>query len=149
MAHRLACEHSERFAGIVSMAGAGPATAEQCAAQHPVAVLEIHGERDPIVPFEGGHLFGRAELPVSPSVRSGARTWARIDGCSGELEPRGNIDWLEALPGAETRVFRFSACSARPVELWEVLGGEHAMPIGRGALDRVWAFLSGTPPAAR
>lgn len=54
MAYRLACEASDVFASIASVAGVLGVDEETCAPKHPVSVLHVHGTSDGLVPFYGG-----------------------------------------------------------------------------------------------
>lgn len=81
MSHRMACEHADLVAGIVSLAGAAfddpvnidPALA-RCKPSEPVHILEIHGEEDGTVLYAGGR-------PVNtPSARETVAGWAVRNG---------------------------------------------------------------------
>ncbi|HET9956109.1 MAG TPA: dienelactone hydrolase family protein, partial [Polyangiaceae bacterium] len=141
MAHRLACEHSGTVRGIVSMAAAGPVPPETCNPEKSVAVLEIHGDRDAIVPFEGGHLFSRPEYPVSPRVREGLSPWAKRNGCRGELHTRNTVDLIEAMPGPDTEILGFDQCTGSAIQLWKVIGGAHVLQLGPVARNAIWRFI--------
>jgi polyhydroxybutyrate depolymerase len=143
MAHRLACEHARRVRAIVSLAASGPGTNLPCEPSQAVSVLEIHGDRDTIVPFEGGHLFGRDEFPVAPSVRSGFTPWARAAGCEGELRAFERLDLTTELTGTETQSYRYGSCREASPLLWKVEGAGHTIPLGVPALNAIWGFLSG------
>lgn len=55
MSFKLACELSDRIAGIASVTGSIlPATLNNCNAQHPTAIMQIHGTSDATVPYGGG-----------------------------------------------------------------------------------------------
>jgi polyhydroxybutyrate depolymerase len=141
MAHRLACELSDRIAAIASIAGASSLDESTCRPTRPVAVLQVHGDADPIVMYDGGHTLDRADLPRHPSAPDTVAAWARLDGCGpGEWvdEP---IDLEADVPGAETLVFRYSGCRDAAVELWRVRGGDHFVAQGRAASERIYDFL--------
>jgi polyhydroxybutyrate depolymerase len=141
-AHRLACELPARIAGIVSVAGAGLFDSERCKPGPPVAVVEVHGDRDVIVPYDGpelgGHLPKRAKLPGS---RATVGAWAKHNGCSGSFGNGGEVDLEETIHGAETVIERYAACK-RPVELWTVRGGSHGLRFAADFGERLWSFLS-------
>ena len=71
MAHRLACDLSDRVLAIASVSGALVTTT--CNPARPVSVLEIHGSEDSQVPMQGGLSY--------PSTSSFMTAWARLDGC--------------------------------------------------------------------
>lgn len=142
MAHRLACAHAQRVRAIVSIAATGPDASQRCAPSEAVDVLEIHGDKDSIVPFEGGHLFSRPELPRTPSVPIGLRVWAEKAQCSADLLPFRNFDFIAELPGDDTEVFHFANCREGSPMLWKVRGAQHVIPLGVPALSAIWDFLT-------
>ncbi|HEY5957830.1 MAG TPA: alpha/beta fold hydrolase [Polyangiaceae bacterium] len=140
MAHRLGCEFSSEIRAIVSIAAAGPGAREHCVPERPVAVLEIHGSEDKVVPFEGGHLFGRADFPESTRVSDGLVPWAKRNGCRGSLRVVERMELTEELPANETELLTYSDCAV-PVQLWKMRGGGHILPLGAVAQNRIWAFI--------
>ena len=54
LAYRLACEASEVFASVASVAGVLGLSPERCTPPRPVPVLDVHGTADLVVPFGGG-----------------------------------------------------------------------------------------------
>jgi polyhydroxybutyrate depolymerase len=147
MAHRLACELSDRIAAIVSIAGAVWEDATRCQPSAPVAVLQIHGDKDPSVAFGGGKTLGRADTAQQPGARETVARWAQHDGC--DLQPKSGeaFDLEERLEGSETVPLRYVGCKAGAVELWVVRGGNHFVAQGQGAGDRIWSFLRAHPKA--
>ncbi|MBI2389542.1 MAG: prolyl oligopeptidase family serine peptidase [Deltaproteobacteria bacterium] len=136
MAHRLACEHADRFAAIVSVAGATFADAGRCKPSSPIAVLQIHGTEDTTIRFGGGAFFGRSY----PSARATAERWATLDGCDAKPTSGANLDVDGSVDGLETAVTRWAGCRPNAaVELWTIEGGSHVpLPtteLARGLLD--------------
>jgi polyhydroxybutyrate depolymerase len=146
MAHRLACEGGARIAAMISVSGAGPAT--PCAGDPGLSILEIHGDADPFVHYEGGTVLGRTDLAAHPSALESVGGWATRLGCSKRLVPGESLDIEPHLPGAETTVQRFEACRGA-VELWTVHGGGHYVALERPAFEAMWAFLQQHPRAAQ
>lgn len=135
LAHRLACEQADVFAGIVSIAGAG--TDGPCRPALPVAVLQVHGDADEVVPLRGGKLGGG--LPRggdAPAVFETLAAWARRDGC-GDL---GEAHDLQLSPGVRARATEWRSCAAGGVAFWRVPGGGHNLPLRRefGELALKW-----------
>jgi polyhydroxybutyrate depolymerase len=58
MSNRLGCDRADVFAAIAPVSGTLGANVA-CNPSRPVAVLEVHGTADPIVPFDGGTMRGR------------------------------------------------------------------------------------------
>jgi polyhydroxybutyrate depolymerase len=145
MAHRLACRHADRFAAVVSVAGATYADPKRCPATSPVALLQIHGTADATIAYEGGAYYG---LPY-PGARVTAERWASIDGCAADATAGSPLDLDAGLDGPETRVLRWGACRAHTgVELWTIVGGSH-VPTPTSALARgIVEFLFAHPKGA-
>lgn len=139
MAHRLACE-VQGIAAIASLAGAGPAEGESCAPWGPVAVLQVHGDADETIRYEGGHALSRAALPQHPSAMRTAQSWATREACRSGPKAEGTVDLEDRLEGAETTIQKWSGCS-RPVELWTVKGGNHFIAMGPRAQEQILSFL--------
>lgn len=147
MAHELGCR-VPGIAGIVSVAGAAPSPSDgACTPAAPVAVLEIHGDADKAVRFEGGHVLDMHDVPAHRSAEDSVAMWAAADGCKGSIEEKGQLDLMAGLPGAETRDLRYAGCRA-PVALWRVVGGDHFIATSRPALEQMWTFLSSALPSA-
>jgi len=144
MADRLACEESDRLAGLISVAGAAAGPEVPCTPSTPLSVLEIHGDADPIVHYEGGVVFDRTDLPPHASALDSVKTWGRRLSCTGELKSGGHIDLEPYLKGDETEVQRFAGCRGA-VELWTVHGGEHYVALQPPAFEAMWAFIQAHP----
>ncbi len=133
MAYRMACDHSDTVAAIVSVAGAMYDDARRCSAAQPVSVLQVHGTSDRTVPYQGGTIDG---IKV-PGAMTTVVDWATFDGCAPAPAGAGRLDVAtdantppgsSPLPGAETRVLTFHQhCkSGSEVQLWTVQGAGHA-----------------------
>ena len=116
MAHRYACDRAGRVAAIVSQAGAMWRDQGRCKPSEPVAVLQIHGTDDNLVPYDG-------------LAHGAVAVWAAADKCGPTPETSGPaIDLIQdedsAYPGgAETTIEKWTGC--RGVELWTMRGGRH------------------------
>lgn len=73
MAHRLACEAADVFAGVASVAGV--LTMLQCSPSRPISVQQFHGTADSIVRYDG---YG----PGFPPVEDMMDDWAARNGCA-------------------------------------------------------------------
>jgi polyhydroxybutyrate depolymerase len=145
MAHRLACFMDDRLAAVVSIGGAGRGRDEPCAPASPIAVLEVHGDADPIVRYDGGRVFNDRALDPHPAAAETFHDWAARLGCAGapkvtvaDLDPR--------LPGTETKIESYADCPLGAVELWTVHGGGHQV-MTPTLLARVGEFLAAHPKA--
>lgn len=140
-AHRAACD-IPGIAAIASIAGAGPAEGESCSPSAPLRVLQVHGDADKAVKYEGGRVLDKPNVFPHPSARATIDGWAKRNGCAGAPAGAGALDFEEKLPGEETKVLRFPGCKAR-TELWTVQGGSHYLGTSQRGVDAVWAFLDG------
>lgn len=143
--HRLACDAADVFAAVVSMSGATYADASKCAPSAPVAVVELHGEKDDVVLYGGGTLDMLDIHAKYPSAKETVAHWAAYDGCTGSLEDTGTTLDLFTLPGAETRVARYGGCRGGAAELWTVTNGPHAPLMNAGFGAAVWSFFAAHP----
>lgn len=75
LAHRLACELSDRIVAIAPVAGVLGVAPEACTPPHPVPVLHFHGTSDPLVPYGGGSP-ALGDLGMGLSFRSVADSMA-------------------------------------------------------------------------
>ena len=122
MAHRMAHDHSDRIAAIVSLAGADQSV-ERPAPPHPVHVLQIHGDADTAISYDGGEIRGAAY----PSARQSVENWAARNGCATTGIDSGTLDLDATVAGMESTVTRYtSGCRAGgSAELWTITGGAH------------------------
>lgn len=145
MAHRLACDHSDRIASVVSVSGADWSDHTRCQPTGPVNILEVHGTADVTIPYEGGEYRGVAV----PSTLDVVSRWAGDNGCRASIESDPTrLDLAIDVDGAETTVERFVGCPLHGnVELWKIIGGSHVPGHGPGLLEacgRVHAHASQT-----
>jgi polyhydroxybutyrate depolymerase len=128
----LACNDANRIAAIASVSGYLPAAgAPDCHPARPLAVLQIGGTADPIVPFNGGGIViaGRSRAEVISFAQNG-ELWAKSAGCS----PTPATTTLAAIaPPDGTSVTRstFTGCRAgADVVEYAIDGGGHTWPGG-------------------
>jgi polyhydroxybutyrate depolymerase len=79
MVNRLACERADVFAAIAPVAGTLGVNMG-CTPSRPVAVLEMHGTADPVVPFNGGPMVGRGGPSVIVSAPEMVARWRQAGG---------------------------------------------------------------------
>lgn len=124
MAYRMACDHADQIAAIVSLAGAMFDDPAECTPSSPVSVLQIHGTADGTIAYGGGAILGH-HYPGAPTT---VGDWVALDSCTntpdGSLPP---LDLDSSLPGAETTITQYAdGCMAgSDVELWTIQGGQH------------------------
>ena len=81
MSHRMACDAAGRIAGIAALAGDNWQDPSKCNPSQPVAALQIHGDADAVVPYDG--------MGLMPSAMASIGVWATKNGCSGALADTG------------------------------------------------------------
>ncbi len=156
MAHRLACDHAEVVATVVSMGGGGVPD-ERCRPSRSVTVLQIHGDADSVVAYGGATQATGILAAAYPGAPATAGGWASRNGCAPGARAGGSVDLATAadanapgarpLDGAETRVQVYDG-GCRPgghVELWTVVGGDHAVVPSRTFAQEVVGFLGAHP----
>ena len=134
MSFRLACELSDKIAGIGAVAGS--LEVSTCSAPRPVAVLAIHGDADQNHPLVGG--MGPNSVAGVPfaSLASSMEALRKANGCSAATDTsrEGAVTtsiWRGCRPGGET-------------EQRIIAGASHAWP---GA-TRAGSALVGPPSQA-
>jgi polyhydroxybutyrate depolymerase len=133
---RLGCVLSSQIAAIAPVAG-GYRSLDPCKPERPVAVLEIHGTADPVVPYNG------KPPDYAGSVPRFLSQWAAIDSCADTAAPifvaRGTerFDWTACAAGTEVLHFRLSGVG----HTWPGSRDSRSAPIAAGRT--VWRFFRG------
>lgn len=85
LAAKVGCIHADQVSALVLVSGVGGAELpDTCKPSRPVSVLETHGLRDPMVPYNGGQVGsvdGRARGAAAP-VKTMLDLWRSQDGCA-------------------------------------------------------------------
>lgn len=139
MANRLACDRAPRIAAFLSLAGAVWKDPTKCAPSEPVAALEVHGDMDDVILYDGTAAY--------PSAHDTVATWAAKDGCTGALaDDPTRLDLAVDVTGAETTVARYAGCPAGGgAELWTIHGANHVPNFGNDWSSAVWAYFTAHP----
>jgi polyhydroxybutyrate depolymerase len=143
MAYRLASDHPEQVAAVVSLAGALLPPILQLDPDEPVHVLQIHGTADNLVPYNGSWF--------SQSARDTALAWANAAGCQAIEETGAPLDLDFLRPGVDTDVVRWrTGCAqAGSSELWTINGVGHIpLPTSEMGIEIVRWLRSHHKPAA-
>lgn len=136
MSYRMACEEADRVDAIVSLAGSDFPGDDDCVPSAPVAVLQIHGDEDPTVVYDGG------PGGVYPSAPDVVARWAERNGCDPAAPVDGEpLDLDSSIDGAETTVTRYDDGCAEPASLWTIEGGGHIPPLTRDFTPTVLEWL--------
>ncbi len=158
--YRLAVELSEKIAAIGVVTGA-LGVAQSFQPKSPVAVVQINGTEDKLVPWEGGSIANNPKLGGVLSTEETILLWAKANGCSSAPE----ISRLPSKnPSDETHVYKTHYTKCRDnadVVLYRIEGGGHTWPgadhpgwyemlAGRtsrhiNATEVIWEFFAAHP----
>ncbi len=142
MAHRMAHDHSAGIAAIVSPAGADQ-TVERPTPSDPVHVLQIHGDADTTIAYDGGEINDVAY----PSARQSVERWAGRNGCATTGIDVGRLDLDRSVAGMESTVTRYTT-GCKPggsTELWTIGGGAHIPELSQHFTKLVVEWLLAHP----
>jgi len=120
MAHRLACQLSDRIVGIASVAGLiSNSSVAMCKQTRPVPTIQIHGTADPWVPVEG--------MPQWYSVDKTIAFRANNNGCT--KRERKSMPDLDQADGSTVNKISYTGCTEdKDVIYFEVSNGGHTWP---------------------
>lgn len=139
MAHRLACRHPERFAAVITIAGALDDPPLDCGAGGPPSVLLIHGTDDPVISYDGGALF---QFPPYTGAEATANAFAAAAGCGGFVAGTP-FDFDGKVDGAETVPLEAACPEGRRVVRWRIDEGGHEPRVGADFAARLLRFARG------
>jgi len=129
MSYRMACDHSQYIAAIVSLAGATWFDPERCYPQQGVHVLQIHGTSDDVIQYDGGCGLGKAcSSCCYPGGVADVEQWAAFGGCALDFTTTKNVlDLDSSISGQETDITTYPTnCGADGgSELWTINRGQH------------------------
>ena len=143
MSYRMACDHADEIAALVSLEAATYANPRACAPSEPVATLEIHGTADDTIPYNGGKILGRRY----PGAVATTKMWAKYDGCRLVPEsPAPAPHDIEAnMPPATVTAYSAGCKTNGHAELWTEEGGAHIPKLTPTFGDQVVAYLLAHP----
>jgi len=130
LAHRLACQLSDRIASIVAVSGGSgatdydmtpPETLFDCTPGRPVPVLHIHGTQDACYPFDGG--WGPLSLVTFEPVMTTIQGWVQRNGC-------GDAGATNVYTNDAASCDLYPCPEEGQVELCIITGGGHYWPGG-------------------
>jgi len=141
MSFLLACQLSDKFAAVASVTGSmTPETFDECNPQHSTPILQIHGDSDETVPYDGNPDF-------SKSINQVLEYWIDFNSCN--FPPTITaIEDIDTSDGSTVEQNVYSGGNnGVSVEHFKVFGGGHDWPGAFGNMDinasmEVWKFLS-------
>jgi len=146
MSFLLACELSDRIAAIASVTGSTtPATLSSCNPQHPTPFMQIHGDNDGTVPYNGS--IGWTE-PIQDIVNF----WVNYNNCSTSAIVNTVPD-INTTDGSTVEHYLYvNGDNCVEVEHYKVLNGDHTWPgtafsfpgtnYDINASEKIWEFFS-------
>ncbi len=139
MSFRMACEHADQIAAIVSLNGATWNDTARCRPSGPVSVLAVHSSTDETIAFTGG-VIGRAAYP---SAAGTVAQWRDHNGCAEAGRDAARLDLVADLPAAETsvRTYLQGCAGGSAVQAWTINGGTHVPQLGPAFAPAVTDFL--------
>jgi polyhydroxybutyrate depolymerase len=146
MTYRLACEDAPRFAAVASVSGSATVPLDTCNPAHPMPLLHVHGNADPLVPYAGGPgalpLSGRP-TPVFPAAADEVAAFRSKNGCPATS--------TASFDQGNAHCDRWGPCAdSSEVVFCTIDQGGHAWPGGAGlfseaspfdASAQIWAFF--------
>ncbi|MCH1524556.1 MAG: hypothetical protein L7S41_05370, partial [Candidatus Thalassarchaeaceae archaeon] len=126
MAHRMACERGIMIRSVISLAGATYDDFTDCENTGTPNILQIHGELDSTIYYDGGAILGNEY----PSASETVSYWANRSSCQSSSTQTTQYDFIS---GAENDTFvsEYLGCnSGNRVSLW-------SMP-SEGHIPNIW-----------
>jgi polyhydroxybutyrate depolymerase len=136
MSYRLAVEYPDVFAAVAGVAAqVSVSLKDKYPPERPIAVMMVLGDRDPLVPYEGGeiNLFGIKRGEVL-SAKESVAMWTENNGCS----ETPVTTYYEDIDGGDSSVARrdeYGSDTGADVVLITIEGGGHTWPGG-------WQYIS-------
>ena len=147
MAYRMACDHADVVAGVVSFGGAMWENTARCTPVAAVTTVEIHGTADLEIAYAGMDAGFSADGGGYPSAAVSAADWAAFDGCATPSVAGPALRLGPGDGGTDTAVARFlSGCrSGSEADLWTMPDAGHVPIIGPGFATAVFDYLLAHP----
>ncbi len=139
MSFRMACEHADLIAAIAVLNGAMFTDMSRCKPSQPVSVLNIRGDADDLIRYDGGRIGGN----LYPSTAATVNAWVIHNGCVAvPVNSDSELDLVTDVDGAETTVTTYGGCGENSsVELWRIRGGSHVPAFTPNFVPAVLDFL--------
>lgn len=143
MSFRMACDHADEIAGIVSIEGATWLDPKECKPSEPVATLAVHGTADQTIKYDGG----TTGLANYPSATTSTATWAKYNGCRSTPDPATNTTHaiVEKLPPATVTAYSAGCDTNGYAELWTQPDGVHIPVFSPTFGEQIVSFLLAHP----
>ena len=147
MAYRLACDGLDGLVAIASLAGSSHGDPAHCENASPISVLQIHGNQDQDIPYDGYQNPDGLEWSLPGATEVTAR-WAERADCNLEaIQDRPNLDLEATIPGPETKVqqIRQGCADGIAIELWTIEAADHYPHFQQTWPDHLLTWLLQSP----
>lgn len=143
MSYRMACDHADVIAAIVSLEGATYEDPADCTPSEPVSTLEVHGTADETIAYDGGEILGR----TYPGAEQTVATWAAYDGCSSTPDDPvpASRQIVKGLAPATVTSYSDGCGAGGHAELWTQPDGTHIPEWTDDFSEQVVAWLQAHP----
>ncbi|MDQ6660921.1 MAG: ferulic acid esterase, partial [Chloroflexota bacterium] len=136
----LACRLARRIAAFAPISGNFYAIPDGCHPGRAVSILNIHGTKDPILPYTGIPASVNPQWPL-PSIPQWLQEWARQDSCT-----NGPKTFLQK---SSVTGEQWTDCKGNATVVhYRIEGGGHSWPSaigGQSAANVIWLFLQNHP----
>lgn len=145
MSFLLACQLSEKIAAIASVTGSmTPEIYNDCNAQHPTPILQMHGTIDPVVPYNGANW--------TKSINDVLAYWVDYNNCNTTATTVDLANTTIVDASTVDHIVYDEGNNSATVEHFKVSGGGHTWPGSAivlagtnydiDASDEIWKFFS-------
>jgi polyhydroxybutyrate depolymerase len=147
MSYRMACDHADVVAAIVSIAGAMWEDTSRCTPTSPVSVLEVHGTADAEIHYDGGVIGpiegGTQAATPYPGATTTVADWATFDRCATPPDTSQPPVDIDGNPGTSTSVTQYLAGCTTPtqVNLWTIQNEGHVPGFNSSFAPMAFDFL--------
>ena len=134
MSVRLAMDLSEKIAAVAPVTAQISMALRDKTPKLPISVMIVNGTKDPLVPFDGGHIrlfrFGRSRGEIL-STASSVEHFRRHNDC-GKTPDRSKLQNKDPDDGTRVEIEKYTGCrDGTEVILVKVIGGGHTWPGGK------------------
>jgi polyhydroxybutyrate depolymerase len=138
MSVRLAMDITEKLAAVAPVTAQISKALEGQLPKVPISIMIVNGTKDPLVPFDGGHIrlfrFGRSRGEIL-STASTVEHFRRHNGC-GETPVKSQLPDKDLDDGSNVEVEKYTGGEdGTEVILVKVIGGGHTWPGGKQYLN--------------
>lgn len=132
--HYLACTAGEYFAGVASVSGTHLDVGDDCDPGHPMAMINLHGTQDAVVPYDGGEWY--------PSTSDVVNWWVAYNGAQQSPE-------MNSVDSGSITIEQYvypAGTSGVSIEHYKYIGGDHVWfeetYNGDSTGELIWKYLS-------